>query len=343
MSIQNDHYPPRQLDQRQKLGSWVLISATPTMLLLALGIGLGSWLSPSGDAAPASEQVDSATRTVALKPAVSLFPAPANWRETTHVHGLSVSATDPDVIYVATHHGLLQRSQAGKWFWVGEDRADHMGFTSDPAQANRFYRSGHPATGGNLGFQISDDQGETWQSVSMPGVDFHALAIAPSDPKILYGWAASGARGLFLSRDGGKTWTQPPMAGLTDAPFGLAVDPQDPQRVFATTRLGLFESRSSGDEWTGIPSTQNAPVVGLALQREGEALLMVGYRALQTTPGLYRSTDNGQTWDLWGTGFEGALLRIAISPQDPDIYYAVNQNNQIYRSQDQGKTWQELS
>lgn len=322
--------------QRQKLCSYFFTFPTPIVVFLAFTLGAG--LSYSADAALAREHVNSVA-----EPIDSLSPAPANWRETTHVHGLSVSTTDPDVIYVATHHGLLQRSPEGHWFWVGPDRADHMGFSVDPSLANRYYRSGHPATGGNLGFQVSEDYGETWQSVSMPGVDFHVLAIAPSDPNVVYGWAASGARGLFLSRDQGKTWTQPRMAGLGDLPFGMAVDPQDPLRVFAATRLGLFESRTSGDEWTEVPNTQNAPVVGLALQREGDKLMIIGYRALETTPGLYRSTDNGQTWDLLGNGFEGALLRIAMATQDPNIYYAINQDNQIYRSEDQGISWQELN
>ncbi|WP_250126532.1 hypothetical protein [Chroococcidiopsis sp. CCMEE 29] len=57
----------------------------------------------------------------------------------------------------------------------------------------------------------------------LPEVDFHALAIAPSDPNIFYGWPASGAQGLHASTDGGKTWTKPRMARLGDAPFSLAV------------------------------------------------------------------------------------------------------------------------
>ncbi|MBW4641046.1 MAG: hypothetical protein KME05_23080 [Gloeocapsa sp. UFS-A4-WI-NPMV-4B04] len=55
----------------------------------------------------------------------------------------------------------------------------------------------------------------------MPGVDFHAMAIALSNPKVLYGWPASGAQGLHVSTNGGKTWTQPCMTGLGDAPFSL--------------------------------------------------------------------------------------------------------------------------
>ena len=156
--------------------------------------------------------------------ALTLTPAAKNWQETTHVHGLAVNSNNPAIAYIATHHGLLQRSKNGQWFWMGKERADYMGFTADPTSPNRFYSSGHPPTGGNLGFQMSDTQGEKWQQISMPGVDFHALAIAPSNPQVFYGYPASGAQGLRTSTDGGKTWTQPRIVGLKDAPFSLVVD-----------------------------------------------------------------------------------------------------------------------
>jgi photosystem II stability/assembly factor-like uncharacterized protein len=270
-----------------------------------------------------------------------LTPASAN--AITHIHGLAVSLTDPDILYVATHHGLLQRTATGQFFWVGEDRSDHMGFAIDPSDPNRFYRSGHPVTGGNLGFQSSDDQGQTWQLTSMPNVDFHAIAIAPSQPATFYGWATSGALGLFVSTDNGQSWSQTRMAGLEDLPFEIAVHPTDPNHLFLPTRAGIYESRDGGNQLEVIPGTQDTPIVGLTLQMRGSDLHLYGYRALQTTPGFYRSTDGGQTWDPWGSGFEGALLRIVISPHDSDIYFAANQDNQLYRSPDQGKTWQELN
>ena len=195
-----------------------------------------------------------------------------------------------------------------------------MGFTADPTNPNRFYSSGHPPTGGNLGFQISDNQGQDWKQISLPGVDFHALAIAPSNPNIFYGWPASGAQGLHASTDGGKTWTQPRMVGLGDAPFSLTVDPQNAARVFATTRSGLYESTDSGNSWTLVPNTQTAPVVGLALLKQGNRSVLVGYRALQSAPGLYRSADNGKTWQPLGTGTNGTILHLAIAPSNPRFF-----------------------
>ncbi|HEY9846505.1 MAG TPA: YCF48-related protein, partial [Candidatus Caenarcaniphilales bacterium] len=232
----------------------------------------------------------------------------------------------------------------GQWFWVQpeKERADFMGFTVDPTDANRFYASGHPPTGGNLGFQVSENRGQDWKQVSLPGVDFHALAIAPRDPTRFYGWAASGSQGLFVSTDGGKTWTQPQRTGLGEAPFSLAVDPSNPERVFATTGAGLYESTNGGDDWTLVPNTSGTPVAGLALSQEGDNTVLYGYRRLKSAPGVYRSTDGGKSWKLLGAA-NGTILSLTVAPSNPQILYVVNENNAVLRSQDRGKTWKELS
>lgn len=325
--------------------------AIPIAISLSVGGGLGFWFGRSSqqppkdqpaNQVPASSTSQASPQPEAIDSTVSLEPA-GNWRDGNHVHGLAVNPANPQVIFVATHNGLLQRSASGEWFWVGKQRADYMGFTADLTNPNRFYSSGHPPTGGNLGFQISDTQGENWQQISMPGVDFHALAIAPSDPSVFYGFPASGAQGLHLSTDGGKTWTQPRMAGFAAAPFNLVVDPQNAKHVFAATQAGLYESTNSGNDWTLLPGTQNAPIVGLALAKEGNNTVMLGYRLLQTEPGLYRSTDNGRSWEKLWTETGGVILKVAIAPSNPQTLYAVNENNQVFQSEDGGDTWRELS
>lgn len=61
------------------------------------------------------------------------------------IHGLAVDPADPNVLYVATHHGLIQGSKGGSdWQWalVGNYRADFMGFSMHP-NGKAFYASGH--------------------------------------------------------------------------------------------------------------------------------------------------------------------------------------------------------
>lgn len=318
-------------------------SAIVIAIVLFLSGGLGDRFTQSAPLISAnSAQNLPQSQPSTPQSAVSLQPA-KNWRTNNHVHGLAVNLTNPNIIYVATHNGLVQRSESGQWFWVGKQRADYMGFTADPTNENRFYSSGHPPTGGNLGFQLSDNQGEDWKQIALPGVDFHALAIAPNNPNVLYGFPASGAEGIQRSVDGGKTWVQTQMNGLEAPPFSLSVDPHDANHLFATTSLGLYESRDRSESWTVITSTQDAPVAGLALLKSGSNTGMIGYRVLQSDPGLYQSTNQGQTWEKLGAGTQGLILQIAISPSDSQIIYAVNESNVVFQSQNGGKTWTALS
>ena len=287
------------------------------------------------------------TASIASNSPVTLTKAPENWRENNHIHGLAVHPENPKILWVATHNGRLQRSSTGEWFWVGKERADYMGFTVDPTETQRFYASGHPPTGGNLGFQVSENQGQDWQIISMPGVDFHALAIAsgehPQGENILYGWAVSGKKGLFTSKDGGKTWTPKKAEGLKDVPIELVGYPRQPNRVYGATRGGLYESTNGGDDWTLVPNTHDDPVIAIALVEESaDRTVMYGYRFLKSAPGLYRSLDSGKTWEPLGTGTQGIILKLAIPISNPQIIFAANEKNLIFQSQDGGKTWKEV-
>jgi photosystem II stability/assembly factor-like uncharacterized protein len=316
--------------------------AIPVTTALFLGGGIGAWFGRSSQQATSDRSI-SQSSTQPTNVDASLEKA-VNWQANNHVHGLAVNPDNPQVLYVASHNGLLKRSETGEWFWMEpeKERADYMGFTAHPTDSQRFYASGHPHSGGNLGFQITENQGRNWKQISLPGVDLHAMAIAPSNPNVFYGWPASGARGLHVSTDGGKTWTQPLMAGLRAAPFSLAVDPVNPDRVFATTRLGLYQSTNSGSNWALVPNTQDAPIIGLALENQGEITVMYGYRFLKSSPGLYRSRDGGKTWEKLGNGTKGTIVYMAIAPSKPQILYAINDRNTLFQSPDGGKTWKQL-
>lgn len=323
----------------------------PIALIFFIGGGLG-WLlglsnqktsSNPPSITPLTSQPSNLQKTQKLASGnVTLTPI-QNWQADNHIHGLTINPENPNIIYIASHNGLLQRAESGQWFWVGKDRSDYMGFTGDRTNGQRFYSSGHPSSGGNLGFRISENGGEDWQFISMEGVDFHALGISPSNPKVLYGWASSGAKGLFVSSDSGKTWTQPKMTGLTDAPFDLVVDLEKPDRVFATTRSGIYESVNRGDDWTAIGETQTAPILALNLVKQGDRTIMYGYRFDKLNSGIYLSNDEGKNWEKLWLETDGVIVKLAVAPSNSQILYAANEKNQIFQSQDAGKTWKILS
>src|SRR5262245_38144593 len=190
---------------------------------------------------------------VALMTALSMTAQPARAERVplatldrqTHYHGIAVDPADPSRLYLATHHGFYLVYPDGTAERISVVQ-DFMGFTPHPTDPSILYASGHPSSGGNLGFLLSADGGATWSQVS-PGyngpVDFHQMDVSPADPQVIYGNYGD----IQVSRDAGKTWQ---MAG--PAPQGLislAASAQDANRIYAGTEGGLLVSDDAGATW----------------------------------------------------------------------------------------------
>jgi len=278
---------------------------------------------------------------------VTLTPITKAWQDQTHIHSIALDDQNPDQLYIATHHGIIKYSHPGEWFQVGKNRSDFMSFVTDPQDSQRFYGSGHPPTGGNLGFMVSENKGQDWKLKSLPGVDFHAMAIAPNDPNLIYGWITSGEQGeygFYRSSDRGKTWEKPPASGLNHSPFGLTVDPLESDRLLATTPQGLYKSEDGGQTWEILPDTQQQPIAALGAIEENNQSVLYGFTVLSQNSGqFFRSTDGGETWEPVGQEIPDLFLYLAISDRNPQIFYAANDRNQIWRSADRGQTWELLN
>jgi photosystem II stability/assembly factor-like uncharacterized protein len=271
---------------------------------------------------------------------VTLTPA-QNWQKDNHTHGLNVDLENPEIVYIATHKGLIKRTEKNEFFWMGKSRDDFMGFTIHPGKNNVFYSSGHSPKQGELGLQISTDGGETWQQLALKGEDFHAIAIAPSNPNIMYGFVVTKQPRVMISQDGGKTWQKTQMNGLEDAPFNLVVNPNNYKHIYATTRFGIYQSIDQGENWQVIPETKESAILGLTLAKNNDKIVMYGYRFLASSPGIYRSDDQGKIWQKLADN-TGVILYMAIAPTNSKIIYGVNAKSNVFKSEDGGLTWKEL-
>lgn len=256
----------------------------------------------------------------------------------THVHGLAVDRADNSRVYIATHHGLLAWQAGQPLTQVGSSRDDFMGFSAHPTDPQILFRSGHPAGGGNLGFEKSTDTGESWDKVSNGSPtgpsDFHTMTVHPANPEHIYGWF--GGR-IHRSLDGGETWTVIPEQMSISS---IAGDPSSDMTVYAGVQNGLLISTDRGETWTQASTQESVgPVLDIEPDPSTNSLLL----ALQDRRivRLSRSPEGG--WETNGLGIvPDTPMHLALDPKNPQTMYAFTESDALYRSSDGGQSWQKL-
>lgn len=278
---------------------------------LALAAAALSLVALTGCAATSAESKDA-------DPGAGGVPAlPA---EVGHVHGMAVNPAD-GLLYLGTHAGTLV-VEGDTITKVGDSTIDLMGFAA--AGPDHFYASGHPGPGDDLpnpvGLIESTDGGETWESLSLSGEsDFHTLGAA--------GEQVYGFNGQLVGSDNGRDWT--PGAGDV-APASLAVDPEDGDRVVATTQHGPVGSEDSAATFTHL---EGAPMLLFVAWSSPEALWGVGLDGA-----VYLSTDAGDSWETRGK--VDAPTAFAAG-EDGSVVVATQ--TQILTSQDGGQTFEPVA
>ena len=241
-----------------------------------------------------------------------------------HVHGLGTNPKD-GALFIATHTGLFRLgvSETGATRVAGRYQ-DTMGFTV--IGPDEFLGSGHPDGRDKappfLGLIRSDDAGQSWQPISLRGeADFHVLEAA--SPRV-YGFGSdweTRETQFLVSDDDGKTWDE---REVPEPLISLALDPRDPDHIFAAGEGGLYESRDGGRGWT---------------ERDGEPGLL-GWRkdglTLVTMTGDVRASADGQRWR--GSGQIGGQPA-AFEAEERNLYAALHDGT-IKRSTNRGRTWQ---
>ncbi len=247
----------------------------------------------------------------------------------THYHGLAVDPANPSHLYLATHHGFYLVYPDGTAERVSEVQ-DFMGFTPHPTDPSILYASGHPSSGGNLGFLLSADGGANWTQVSTGfngPVDFHQMDVSPADPQVIYG----SYGGIQVSRDGGKTWQ---MAGpAPDGLIAVAASAQDANRIYAATEGGLLVSEDAGATWRML-AHEGAVVTIVTTGPEDRLYGFVVGRGLM----LAKESDP-EAWSVVGDVDGRILLHLAIDGRDPQRLFAIAHKAGVLASDDGGKSW----
>jgi photosystem II stability/assembly factor-like uncharacterized protein len=252
------------------------------------------------------------------------------------VGAVAVSPSNPDVVYIGT----------------GE--ADIRG---NIIQGGGAYRS--------------SDAGKTWTHIGLTETQVIAkIRVHPTNPDLVYA-AAFGhhaapnpERGVYRSKDGGKTWDKILFRNDKTGANELVLDPKNPQVIYAALweasrnafemssggpGSGIFKSTDGGDHWTEISRNPGLPKgvlgkIGFSVSGADSSRLYAQIEA--EDGGFFVSDDAGANWkkvnerrDLRQRAFY--YSRVYADPKVKDTVWVLNVN--IYKSTDAGKTWKASS
>jgi photosystem II stability/assembly factor-like uncharacterized protein len=154
---------------------------------------------------------------------------------------------------------------------------------------------------------------------------------------------AGGDTGLFVSRNGGARWER--IGAQEDLPtiWSLAIDPVDPQVLFAGTRpAGVWRSRDGGRRWEKLAveiarecSIGTPFVTALVVDPDDHRIVWAGVEI----DGVFRSMDGGDTWTHLEKGlYDPDVHDMKIAATRPRRLF-VSTARDLFLSDDLGDTW----
>jgi photosystem II stability/assembly factor-like uncharacterized protein len=201
--------------------------------------------------------------------------------------------------------------------------------------------------------------GTQWQSVGPEGIPISqgsigrltAIAAHPTDHNTIYIGGAQG--GVWKTTNGGASW-----APLTDhecslAMGALAIDPVNPQIVYAGTGeqhfsgdsyygCGVLRSTDGGANWTQLggsifqTSSGGARIARIVIDPRTAGTVAGTHLVVASDFGLYRSLDGGASFTQV---LSGTATDVVMDPTNPDLLYAGVRSVGIYESTDAGASW----
>ncbi len=242
-----------------------------------------------------------------------------------------------------------------------------------PSDQNVIYAGGGEVTvRGNVsagsGMWRSTDAGQSWTAAGLKNSrHIPRIRVHPGNPDLVYAavlgdlYKPSDERGVYRSKDGGKSWQRILFLNADAGAVDLCMDPTNPRILYASTwRIrrtpyslssggegsGLWKSTDSGDTWTdisrneGLPQKDTLGIIGVTVSPANPQRVWALVEA--ENGGLFRSDDGGKKWSKLNDDRNlrqraWYYTRIYADTKDEDKLYVVNVAYHV--SKDGGKTF----
>ena len=259
---------------------------------------------------------------------------------------LAYDAHNPDHVLLGTSTGQMFASNDAGRTWsrlarLGDDYVlDHIAI--DPQDSNRIYVSAWSVSSQQVGeiFRTRDG-GRNWDNLpAMHGNSIRALAMYKGNSKVL---VAGALNGVFRTNDGGDTWERLSPANSSDIKNieSIAVDPKDPNTVYAGTWHLAWKTSDGGANWQHINKgmIDDSDVFSVIVDHDNPSVVFAS-----ACSGIYKSETAGNLFaKIQGIPFSARRTRVLKQdPTNENIVYAGTTEG-LWKSTDLGKVWKRVS
>ena len=292
------------------------------------------------------------------------------------IGALDVHPNNPAIIYVGASSGNLWKTVNGGATWqpiMDREGAYAIGWiTIDKRNPNIVWvgtgeNNSQRSVAYGDGVYKSEDNGRSWKNVGLKQSEhIGKIVVDPTNSDIVYVaaqgplWSAGGDRGLYKTTDGGKTWEQVLKFSEHPGVSDVEVDPRNPNVVIATSHQrrrhfftlinggpesAIHRSTDGGKTWakvnTGLPGEELGRI-GIAISPVNPNIVYANVEAANRKGGVYRSNDNGVTWEKRSDYNQGSMYygQIWADPVDAERIYIPDVYTQV--SDDGGRTLRQL-
>jgi photosystem II stability/assembly factor-like uncharacterized protein len=241
------------------------------------------------------------------------------------------------LLVLAALPGMAQSA----WKVAGPDGGDARAFAADPGNPVHLYLGTT-----NSWLYESQDAGATWHRLAKldpeDGYVLDSIVVDSTNALNLYvgAWKDSSGGGLWISHDGGHTWTA--VASLKGQPVHALVQaPSDSHTLFVGTLEGVYRSSDGGVTWARISpedSKEIHEIESLAVDPHNADILYAGTWHLP-----WKTVDGGKSWSNIKKGVivDSDVFSIIVDPDKPRVVY-MSACSGIYKSDNGGELFRKI-
>lgn len=289
----------------------------------------------------------------------SMAPGDTTWTYLGLGHewitSIAVDPTNPNIIYAGSRYefsdgtpGRFFKSVNGGKTWdtmIVNYGAIYTSIIISPQNSDIIYAA-------SLGIIKSCDAGTTWTEqdngirIIPEEVGIEALAMDPKNNKTLYAGAGGpSGGGMYKTTDGGANWNIIGGDSLGDGVISIAINPVDPNIIYAGTAGACFvwKSIDAGHSWKRTGLGENGLIKSICINPTDTEQIFVG-TAMQGGVPIWESKDGGNTWKACVQGNQSNVIicnSLVFNPSEPfDLYEG---GTGVYNKNCQNCSWVEMN